>query len=65
MWRKTYGINVFINDNGKVLRGLSPRNGILTPYRWNPKSRGWDNQSGILSIAAIRAGMSRGTIQFK
>ena len=61
-WHIIQGYKVYVED-GKILRGiLGEGNAQRTayPYRKNPRG-GWDSESG-LTVAAFKAGISRGTI---
>ena len=57
-WHKVYGYDVYVED-GMVKRAIT--NGVTAyPYR-SSKNGGWDLDT-YMSLDALRAGLSRGTI---
>ena len=61
-WHVINGIDVFVED-GIVKRGVV-NDTTVYPYRWDASLNCWSSCSG-LTIAALRAGMNRGTITMK
>lgn len=63
-WHTVYGFRVYVED-GKVSSGikLDHNNSPVPayPYRWDTSLNCWNNCSG-LTLEALRAGMSRGTM---
>ena len=59
-WHTIMGYDVYVED-GKVLRGTKD-NGQLPAYVYRAGKRGWELDC-VVSVAAFRAGVRRGTIR--
>ena len=64
-WHKGNGWDIYVED-GKVLRGVdTDQNGSqITVYPYRYDGDGWTICDGI-SLAALRAGLNRGSIEIK
>lgn len=53
-WVDVRGLgDVYLNENGKVVRSV--RDGVAVyPYRWNARTKVWDNRSGEYTPAYLK-----------